>query len=153
MSEKDRVEGFAKIPPRKSNRLRFRPESLLFAGIGVFLLGIDLFLYLHTRQQLSNAVRTQGTVIDLIRTSKKNATLAPKVSFVAKNGETYMFISSVGTNPPEFEKGQRVSIYYDPQSPKQAFVDSFLQLWFVNVILTVLALPFLGIGLALAWNR
>jgi hypothetical protein len=61
--------------------------------------------------------------------------------------------SSTGwIHPPSFQKGQTVELYYDPQNPKEAVIDTFWELWFTNVLLTGLSLPFLGVGLALAWN-
>jgi Protein of unknown function (DUF3592) len=151
MSKKYQVEGFAKKPPRETNRL-LSLLALIFGGVGVLLLGIDLFLFLYTQQQITNSLHVQGKVIDLVaQDSDEDASVAPRISFVAKNGDTYTFTSSVSTYPPSFQKGQTVELYYDPQNPKEAIIDTFWELWFVNVLLTGLSLPFLGVGLVLAW--
>jgi hypothetical protein len=153
MSKKYQVEGFAEKAPRETNRL-LSLLALIFTGVGVLLLGIDLFFFMHTQQQITNVLHVQGKVIELVAQGPgEDASVAPKVSFVARNGDTYTFTSSMSTYPPSFQKGQIVELYYDPQNPKEAVIDTFWELWFVNVLLTGLSLPFLGVGLALTWNR
>jgi hypothetical protein len=151
VSNKDQAEGFTKTALSADGRSLMITLALIFAGVGVLLLGVDLFLFLHTRQQFDNAIHVQGKVIDLIpQDSGEDASVAPRISFVAKNGETYTF-TYLSTYPPAFQKGQILEIYYDPKYPKNALIDNFWELWFVNVLLTGLSLPFLGVGLALAW--
>jgi Protein of unknown function (DUF3592) len=151
MSKKYQVEGFAKKPPRETNRL-LSLLALIFGGVGVLILGIDLFFFLYTQQQITNVLHVQGKVVELVaQDTDEDASVAPRISFVAKNGDTYTFTSSVSTYPPSFQKGQTVELYYDPKNPKEAVIDTFWELWFVNVLLTGISLPFLGVGLALAW--
>jgi hypothetical protein len=151
MSKKYQVEGFAKKAPRESKQL-LSLLALIFGGVGVLLLGIDLFCFLHTQQKITNVLHVQGKVIELVaQDTDEDASVAPRVSFVAQNGDTYTFTSSLSTYPPSFQKGQTVELYYDPKNPKEAIIDTFWELWFTNVLLTGLSLPFLGVGLALAW--
>jgi hypothetical protein len=56
--------------------------------------------------------------------------------------------SEVIADPPEFRVGQKVTVYYDPQHPQTARIDSWRQLWVGALMWIVLGSVF---GLVGAW--
>jgi hypothetical protein len=130
--------------------------GILFALIGLGLLGGAYFAYHHTSQFLASAVTAQGTVIDLARsgqtgsgTGTTSSTYRPVVSFEDHNGEPVEFISTLGSNPPSYRKGDQVGVLYLEDDPQDAVINSFMSLWFVAVLLGAMGTVFLLVGLGL----
>ncbi|MFC5408238.1 DUF3592 domain-containing protein [Larkinella bovis] len=91
--------------------------TLLFFFIGVTLVGIGYGLY-HSRQQLiRKGIATQGLVIDLHRVKPHEYPLAPSIRYRTADGQERVFHSSLGRNPPAYQIGEEVTLYYDPKQP------------------------------------
>jgi hypothetical protein len=63
-------------------------------------------------------------------------------------GQTYEVRGTVGANPPAFRVGQTVTVYYDPQHPQTALIDTGKDLWLFPLVAIVMGTMF---GLAGAW--
>ncbi|MBD2677496.1 MULTISPECIES: DUF3592 domain-containing protein [Nostoc] len=63
-----------------------------------------------------------------------------------RSGESTVFESNAGTNPPQFAKGQQVKILYIPDKPNSATIDSWVSLWLSTLILTGLGSIFALVG-------
>jgi hypothetical protein len=71
----------------------------------------------------------------------------PRLVFLTKDGNSVSVRSSTGTNPPYFSEGQEVTVIYDRSKPADARIDTFTQLWFLQLVL-----GFIGLGyLFLSW--
>ncbi|MDL5049476.1 DUF3592 domain-containing protein [Oscillatoria amoena NRMC-F 0135] len=97
--------------------LRIMSFGFGFFGIGFILLGIGsyfLFNYIET-----GAVEVQGRVIDL--RENENGGLAPVIEYewADKNRTLY---SEAYSSPPDYEIGQTVSVWINPENPDNATI-------------------------------
>jgi hypothetical protein len=128
-----------------------------FLGLG--LLAVAVALVIDTRHDIATAARADGIVTDLIVDRDSDGeTYHPHVRFVTAKGEPVEFTSSVGSNPAGFDIGEHVTILYDPSDPQGARIDSFVQLWFVPIMVGVFGLVFATAGgvvsiVFLRWSR
>lgn len=83
---------------------------------------------------------TQGAVVD-------NEDGCPTVSFTTLDGTLGEHYSSTCSTPPSFDIGERVAVYYDPQNPERAHIDSFGQNWLGSLIVGGIGSVFLALGL------
>jgi hypothetical protein len=72
----------------------------------------------------------------------------PVVRFVTEDGRTVDFESQTGSNLAP-KVGQQVTVLYDPLNPKEARIKSFMMLWALPLILTVLGALLLVPGVLL----
>jgi hypothetical protein len=130
----------------KSRRAR-RLAGFFLSTSGSACLVLSVLLAVHTKYFLVHAVRTKGTVVQMLpvkRISDGGVTpgCLPEVRFQTEDGQSHTIrLNDSATNPPEFQVGDTLTLLYDRGSPKGATPDSFAQLWIVPVIL-------LGIGVA-----
>jgi hypothetical protein len=121
--------------------------GLIFGGIGLFFLAIALGFGINTALLISQSTTADGTVIDGGNASGGRKVRA-LIEFTAATGQTVEFRSAIASNPPEFQTGQKVRVYYKPADPAgSAQVDSFISLWFWSWLFVLLGLVFGGIGL------
>jgi hypothetical protein len=120
--------------------------SYIFGAIGAVAFVLMLFLVITTFTFISQASTTEGTVTKVQRAGRGfNAV----IGFNTLNGRAVEFTTPGSTNPPEFQVGQRVRIYYNPDNPaSSARPDSFYSLWFWQLFPGIFALIFGGLGLA-----
>lgn len=114
----------------------------IFPGIGALLLVIAIGIQIARISAESQMTLTQGSIVDLEGG-------CPTVSFMTLDGTLGEYHSSTCSNPPSFNIGERVALYYDPQSPGRARIDSFGQNWLGSLIVGGIGSVFLLIGLAL----
>ncbi len=114
--------------------------------LGMCLLIASAYFYNSTSNFLKEAIKTEGTVVELDRTVSKDdvkdpnglhasVSYKPVVDFVTGNGEKIRFFSIVGSNPPIYYKGQKVEVVYLTASPNNAKIFDFFSLWGVALIL------------------
>ncbi len=122
----------------------------LLAGGGL-LVGIGVLLYRRTQRFLATAVPTEGTIVDfkVSEDSDGDSNYFPIFRFRDASGQEHQITSNTGTNPPGFKKGQSVGIFYDPQHPEDACLDTFWRLWIGPIILFTLGGLPAGVGLIL----
>ncbi len=87
-------------------------------------------------------VRTTGSVVALMGRG------CPLVEFFPRPGERITFTGEVCSRPG-YAEGDTVELFYDPLEPQHAHIDSFLQNWFISLILGAIGLFFTLIGLVL----
>ena len=67
-----------------------------------------------------------GVITDkILYTSSKSRTIRPTVKYVVDDKE-YQFTSNAGQNP-KLRTGKKVGVYYNPENPKEAVIDTFAQ--------------------------
>ncbi len=119
----------------------------MFMLFGIAKMAVALFLYQGTQSFLTEAARAEGTVVNFMQTdSSHGVTYAPVVHFVNRNNETTVFVSSTSSNPPGYEKGEKVEVLYFPAKPQDARINSFFSLWGGSVIFGVMGTIFFLIG-------
>lgn len=139
--------------------------------IGLILLGMAFVSYNDEEAFAKTAKYTTGTVVDFIEninnhsnvnnvsnnvssnnTNTVNTSYSPVVSFQV-NGYDYKFVSSSGSNPPEYQTGQSVEVMYDPQNPFNADINSWSDKWFGVIIFIILGIVFTALGALLITFR
>ncbi len=109
----------------------------LFASLGLIFICVGLWQYFETNALINRAYSTKGVVIDLIRgasSESSSGNYKPVVRFKTERGEEIEFVSGLGTSPPLFDRGEIVTIFYQPDSPENAKIDEFWSLWFFSVL-------------------
>lgn len=96
----------------------------IFLVIGGVILIVGSVLSYKTWKFTKTAEKTTGKVVDLItsRSSSGNrsTTYKPVVIYVDNNGRDHRYIASFSSNPPAYEIGEWVDLYYDPANPGEA---------------------------------
>lgn len=119
----------------------------VFALAGIGMLAGAFFLYRSTSTFLGEAITADGTVVGLERSrTRDSSTYKPVVRFTSETGEEIEFVSSSGSNPPSYSKGEKVEVLYLLHQPAQARINSFFSLWGGAVILGGLGGVFALVG-------
>ncbi|MBW4560130.1 MAG: DUF3592 domain-containing protein [Mojavia pulchra JT2-VF2] len=124
----------------------------VFGGIGSIFAVTGIMIGLNTHSFVATAIPAQGTIINLVQRSstdskgRSSSVYYPVVKFSTQSGETKVFESDTGSNPPGFTKGQQVEVLYSPQKPDSAKINSWSYLWLLPVIFTGLGSTFMLIG-------
>jgi hypothetical protein len=121
--------------------------GLLLLG-GVALLGVSLAIYGRRQKFRARARRAEGLVVGSAGHAGFHSGMLkfPVVEFETESGRLVEFQSSVGSNPPMYRVGQRVSVLYDPDDPKQASIDSFVSRWLAILVPGCMGGIFLFLG-------
>ncbi len=113
------------------------------AGVALLILG---FVTIGNLTFISQASTANGTVIKF-RSGGRG--VYPVISFITADGRSVQFTGPVGSNPPEFEIGQTVKVYYNQDNPVgSAKPDSLLSLWFYAGLAGIFAVIFGVLGLS-----
>jgi len=141
----------------KSNQKKLVLKIAGFVELFAFLVigSIGLYLFINTNNFLSHAFHAQGTVIALLQHSDDQSnTYYPEILFTDKNGRSIDFYSNYSSNPPEYVKGDKVNLLYDPQNPRNAKVDSFTTLWLLPIVAFVVSIISLVISCGFfVWSK
>ncbi len=139
-----------------------KPQTVMTIGKYTFaLIGFALLFGAYTSFQssqrfIAQALVAEGTVIELISSrSSDSITYRPRVTFSAQDGQRYEFVSSSGSNPPSYSRGERVTVLYSADNPNNAQLNGFFSLWGLTLILGVMGAVFFAIGggmVALKWR-
>lgn len=95
----------------------FELVMLLFFTIGAVFAIISFTIYRNSRNLIENGVKTTGVVIDLHRLKPREYPLAPSIRYFKRDGTEHVFHSSEARNPPAYQIGEEVTLYYDPNDP------------------------------------
>ncbi len=119
----------------------------VFTLVGLAMLAGAFYFYKDTTSFLETATRTEGIVIELVRTRSDGSDMyKPVVQFVEQNGKAIEFTSSTSSNPPSYSVEEKVGVWYDPAKPEHAEIDGFFSLWGISAIFGGLGAIFFLIG-------
>ena len=90
---------------------------ILFFAIGLTLCSISYYFYHKGRYLIENGIEVKGIVIGMHRMKRYEYPVAPSIRFVTREGKEHVWHSSEGRNPPLFQVGQEVVLYYNPADP------------------------------------
>ncbi len=127
-------------------------QSVFFL-VGLLFLGRALYGALSTESLLSQSIAVDGRIVwleQLHRVNRSGYTYAPVFRFTLQNGQPFTVQSRVHSNPPEFKVGDAVKVYYKPDHPEWAVINSLGQLWMGDVALAFVGLVFSGMGAVLS---
>lgn len=126
----------------------------IFGILGLGLLYLAYYLAEDTRRFVNHGVRVQGEVIELhfSRDSEGDGTYRPEVKYRTPEGVEYRFISSNGSNPASFSRGEQVEVLYLPENPQDGRIDAFFSLWGGVLICGVMGAIFALVGAGVWWG-
>lgn len=117
--------------------------ATVFLIVGLGLLVGGAYALSSTHEFIQKSETANGTVVDLERSrSRRSTTYHPVVRFTARDGKEYEVRSSAGSNPPGYRIGEGVRVFYDPDDPDHARIDSFFSLWGIPTMLGGMGLVF-----------
>ena len=123
---------------RSTNKISFLGVLLpLVLGLPFLVIGgVELA---KMAQRVSASERVVGTVVDNLReTFGEGTAYVPVVEFVTVGeGEVVRFTDGIGSEPAQFEVGEQVEVVYDPATPRDARVATWMRLWFAPTLLVV----------------
>ncbi len=111
----------------------WRRISWLILGIGGLILAGGLALGLGSLRLVLYGERVDAEVIELRR---EGDMYAPVVRFRLSGGETQT-VTDLATGAPDFAVGDKVTVLYMPQDPRDFRIDTFDRLWFSAIIVTI----------------
>ena len=122
----------------------------IFAVVGA-IMGIVFSTVMFSLYYLrADGIRTEGEVVDMSYSDSGGA--SPTVTFVTESGESVTHNAGMYTSPPEFEIGDRVTLWYDADNPRQLVLKG-TDTWVVPLITGIFFLVFGGIGFGGLLNR
>jgi len=100
----------------------------IFLLLGLMFVGVGLWSYHDTDQFAQTARSSQGTVIELVRSSEKDSdgfqrsssALCPVIEFTDYQGNNIEFQLTMCSYPPRYRQGERIEVLYAPDNPHHA---------------------------------
>jgi len=117
----------------------------LFLAIGLVAWSLAAYLYTNTRELVAQGEHARGVVVAL---NRDRSTYFPVVAFKTEDGTQIEFIGKTGTSWSRFIKGQPIDVIYRPEDPRDAKINTFLDLWGPALFLTPFGAIFSFFGLA-----
>ncbi len=125
---------------------------LIATAIGIILLAAAGVTFLSNLYFVDHAELAKGTVTNIstsIDPDDESTSYCPVVEFTTKAGQVVSYDSNVCSSPAAYAVGDKVDVYYDPQNPQNARLNTFWSQNLSSLSLFCLGLPFLLIGLFL----
>jgi len=121
---------------------------LVFGLVGLGLLTGTFFALSSEISFRAGALSAPGTVVDLVPTtdSEGETLYKPVFEFTDRNDRVRRVTGSVASRPPSYGRGEAVTVRYRPENPENAHLDSFMDSWFLVLILGGLGAVFTSIA-------
>jgi hypothetical protein len=125
--------------------------EIIFSLLGGFFLLTGVFLYIRTKNFIGKAQEVKGTVIQMVYSedSEGGGGYAPIYQFKTLEGQDIEIQDGLSSNPPRFKVGQDVKVLYDPENPRNARLNKWLNLYFLPILFGGLGVIFGGVGIVL----
>lgn len=129
------------------NKILIISVASLLIGVGILI--ADIFVIKGTISFISGSEKAKGEVISLIksRSSDDITIFSPEVSFTDATGKKIIFLSKISKNVFKYDIGEKVEVLYSKHNSQNAKINTFFQLWFDVIILSVVGMFFFLIGL------
>jgi len=122
----------------------------IFMTVGLIMAAVAAYLIYSNQQFERHARSVNGKVVDyqsyISTDSDGSSTMYTPVFEYRFNGKTYTHVNTSSSSSQEFEVGETVEIWVDPQYPEKVLVNSFMDKWFVPMILGIMGFFFAGMG-------
>lgn len=136
----------------RNRRRGIRLPGIIGGPIAVVIgLGIGYFgwnMRTATQEFVDASESADGVVVqlDTVRNSDDDILYHPVVEFTTTAGEVVEYRSATGSNPPGLDVGEQVEVYYDPDLPTNAKINSFVDLWMFSTIMLIFGGLFTFVG-------
>ena len=102
----------------------FMGSPMIAILIGLVLFGLGVGLTYKQCQLKQEGLQARGEVIRLAESCDDDGCrYRPIVEFVAQDRQTITFSSSYSTDPPAFQVGEIVTLYYRPDNPQDTLIE------------------------------
>jgi hypothetical protein len=132
-----------------ASRVGFRVIVSGFLLLGLALDCIALTNAISTIRLLRESLAVDGKIVWMERVHRVNRTgywYMPVVRFPLENGQAFTVRSNRGSNPPALKVGDAVKVYYKPDHPELALINTFEQLWAADTGLAFVGVVMMGMG-------
>jgi len=134
------------------------PEKIIlwvFTGVALLALAIAFISTSMNITSIAKEKSAPGRVVDMVvrreYINEQDRIIQeyyfPVVEFTADDGKRRSVQMDTGSSSPDYEKGNEVTVRYDPAHPLQARIDSFgsnALMWILPGITGILGIVFLG---------
>jgi len=134
------------------------PEKIIlwvFTGVALLALAIAFISTSMNITSIAKEKSAPGRVVDMVvrreYINEQDRIIQeyyfPVVEFTADDGKRRSVQMDTGSSSPDYEKGNEVTVRYDPAHPIQAHIDSFgsnALMWILPGITGILGIVFLG---------
>ena len=131
-------------------RIGYVVMGLFFLLASVVLLAAGVYLYKTRIDEAATFTKTTGIVTEL-REVKGNVdvgtTYKPILKYKDKSGKEYIYTSANSSDPPAYDVGEQVEMFYNESNPKEAFINSVWEKWTGTIALFICGVVCFPIGL------
>lgn len=127
-----------------------------FLAIAVLMITISAISAVRIHRAIANEEKAAGQVVDLTTRKDKtgNEFSYPIVEFYLPDQTRQRVQLAEGSWPPAYQKGDPVTVLYDPEQPRNARIDSVsstILMWILPAITGVIGAAFLGATWVAHW--
>lgn len=112
----------------------------VFGGVGFLLLIIAAVIFYNGQQAAAQFTRVEGVVVK----NQFNNGMARPVIRYSWQGNEFTYADNTYTNPPAYERGEKVELFVNPNDPHDVWINSFMGRYFVVTLVGGIGLVFLG---------
>lgn len=123
-----------------SLRRTFSILGFVFLLVGVLMLTFVGAYLANDYDQVANGEQATGVVLQAHDNQK------PIIEFRTARGERIRIEGKISASPSPYEVGERVRVFYFPNEPADALIDTFIERWFVALLFGGFATVFLLVG-------
>lgn len=111
-----------------------------FGGVSLLLFTIAAILFYNDQKVANSYTRVEGVVI---RNQVQRKMARPIISF-SWNGKEAIYRANTYSNPPAYERGEKVELFVNPGDQEDVYINSFIGRFLAMTITGVIGLVFLG---------
>lgn len=131
-------------------RIGYVVMGLFFLLASIVLFAAGVYLYKTRINEAATFTKTTGIVTEL-REVKGNAevgtTYKPILKYKDKSGKEYIYTSANSSDPPAYDIGEEVEMFYNESNPKEAFINSAWEKWTGTIALFICGVVVFPIGI------
>jgi hypothetical protein len=113
---------------------------IAFGGVSGLLLSIAAVIFYFDQKASNQYTHIEGVVA---RNQSINGMSRPIITY-SWEGKDLTYMSTSYTNPPAFERGEKVELFVNPNDPEDVYINSFSQRWLAMTIVGGIGIFFLG---------
>lgn len=97
---------------------------------------IETFVFIRAANRTEGRVIRYGTT----RNSDGHTMYLPVFQYRTNDGSAYEHTSSIASKPPAYQIGETATLFYLKKNPRRAKLNSFMELWLVKIIFTIIGI-------------
>ena len=122
---------------------------IIFGSFALLFLSVGIGNYFYISDFINKATPAQGVVVRNTG-GGFDSHYYPVIKYKALDGKEYEFVSTDGSNPPEYKAGEKVDLLYLEGEPDSVRINSWFSLRGLSIIFSAFGAVILG-GMFLIW--